>query len=235
VKLLGVLGAAAAAALAAFAAPAGATNECRGLQVCVHVAGPWVVVPSSETTPRPRVEYELSCPKGYIVGGLDAELTDRAIDVSFQGLIGAPVNPGITTGRAVLFVATSAHRLPAGATFRPHIGCLPASGGGGRIPTVAHVNVVPPGHPDTRRVTTVTVTPGTKRVSKTCAAGETLVSATHAVGFYTQKPPTVGLVSNVNAGQKIHRSGVTVTVKAGPAVSTVRTIVQIDLTCGGGA
>ena len=232
-RLLAVALASGAAALAAFAAPAGATNECRGLQVCVHIAGPWVVVPRGETTPRPRVEYELSCPKNYIVGGLDAELTDKAIDVSFQGLIGAPVNPGITTSRTALFVATSAHTLPAGATFRPHIGCLPASGGGGRIPTVAHANVVPPGHPDARRVTLVRLVPGTKRVTKSCAAGETLVSATHAVGFYTAKPPAASLVSGVAASQRIHGNAATLTVKTAAGVSSA--VVQIDLTCGGGA
>jgi hypothetical protein len=233
VRLLALVAVAGTTVLAAFATSAGATNECRGLQVCVHVAGPWVVVPRGETTPRPHVEFELSCPKNYVVGGLDAELTDKAIDVSFQGLIGAPVNPGVTTSRAALFVATSAHTLPAGATFRPHIGCLPASGGGGRIPTVAHVNVVPPGHPDARRATTVRVAPGTKRVTKSCAAGETLVAATHAVGFYTAKPPTASLVSSVTASQKVHANGVTVTVKAAAGVSSA--IVQIDLTCGGGA
>ena len=124
-----VAAAAAASAVAVFAAPAGATNECRGLQVCVHVAGPWVVVPTGTAAPRPRVEYQLTCPKGYVVGGLDAELTDRAIDVTFQGLIGAPVNPGITTSRTALFVATSARTLARGATFRPHIGCMPSAGG----------------------------------------------------------------------------------------------------------
>jgi hypothetical protein len=233
VRLLALVAVAGTTVLAAFATSTGATNECRGLQVCVHVAGPWVVVPRGETTPRPRVEFELSCPKNYVVGGLDAELTDKAIDVSFQGQIGAPVNPGITTSRVALFVATSAHTLPAGATFRPHIGCLPASGGGGRIPTVAHADVVPPGHPDARRVTTVRVAPGTKRVTKSCVAGETLVSATHAVGFYTARPPTASLVSSVTASQKVHANGVTVTVKAAGGVSSA--IVQIDLTCGGGA
>ena len=32
---------------------AGATNECRGLNPCVKVAGPWVVVPTTRTVPRP--------------------------------------------------------------------------------------------------------------------------------------------------------------------------------------
>jgi len=67
------------------AAPAAATNECRGLQVCVRVAGPWVVVPAALTTSRPSVDFQLSCPRGYVIGGLDAELSDRAIDIDFLG------------------------------------------------------------------------------------------------------------------------------------------------------
>ena len=122
-----LLGAALLAATAAVAdvAPAGATNECRGLQVCVRVAGPWVVVPASSASPRPRVDFQLSCPRGFVIGGLDAELTDRAIDVEFGGRLGSPVNPGVTTSRSALFRATyagadaarselpSASRLPA--------------------------------------------------------------------------------------------------------------------------
>ena len=85
------------------ASSAAATNECRGLQVCVRVAGPWVVVPSALTSPRPRVDFQLSCPRGYVVGGLDAELSDRALDVDFLGKLGSPVNPGVTTSNAALF------------------------------------------------------------------------------------------------------------------------------------
>jgi hypothetical protein len=233
VRPLAVLVAAGAAALAFLVAPAGATNECRGLQVCVRVAGPWVVVPVGSAVPRPRAEFELACPKNFVVGGLDAELTSSAIDVSFQGLIGAPVNPGITTSSKVLFAATSARVLPPGATFRPHIGCVPRAGGGGGIPTA--VRVVPPGHPDVRRVTTVRVKPGTRRVTKSCAAGETLVAATNAVGFYTTKPPAAPLVASVSASQSVTGGRATVTVRAGAAVAAARAVVQIDLTCGGGA
>ena len=75
-----------AGALAAAGAPsAHATNECRGLQVCVRVAGPWVVVPAALKLPRAHVDFQLSCPRGYLVGGLDTELTDRNIDVEFAG------------------------------------------------------------------------------------------------------------------------------------------------------
>ena len=75
------------------ASSAGGANECDGLMVCVPVAGPWVVVPISGGVPRPRVEYQLTCPRGHIVGGLDARLSDRAIDVNFLGTLGSPVNP----------------------------------------------------------------------------------------------------------------------------------------------
>ena len=62
------LGAVVAAALVA-AAPGGAANECDGLQVCVSVPGPWVVVPVSTSSNRTPVEFQLTCPRGHIVGG----------------------------------------------------------------------------------------------------------------------------------------------------------------------
>ena len=143
----------AGSALAVGVAPAAATNECRGLLVCVPIAGPWVVVPTGQGVPRPHVEYQLSCPKGFIVGGLDAELSDRAIDLGFLGAIGAPVNPGITTSRDTVFVASYVGGSARAPTFRPHLGCMPTSGGGGRIPTAAAVFA--PGKPTIRRVRNV--------------------------------------------------------------------------------
>ena len=89
--------------LAVGAAPAGATRECEGLMVCVPRVGPWVVVPTGGGVPRPQVSYQLTCPKAHVVGGLDAELSARAIDVDFRGLLGSPVNPGITTARSVVY------------------------------------------------------------------------------------------------------------------------------------
>jgi hypothetical protein len=222
----------AAVALATLAAPAGATNECRGFQICAPVAGPWVVVPTSTSFPRPKVEYELSCPKGFIVGGLDAELTDRGIDVSFEALLGSPVNPGITTKRSALFTGRAVAGPVRAATFRPHIGCLPSAGGGSRIPTVAHV--YPPGHPALRRVWTVRVRPGVQAVRKTCATGETLVAASHAVGFYGETPPGARLVGSIHATRAVHDGQVTVSVRAGKAVQSVKAVVQVDLTCAGG-
>ena len=82
-----------AGAALAVAAPAGGANECDGLMVCIPVAGPWVVVPTSTGAQRERVEFQLTCPRGYIVGGTDARLSSRAIDVGFIGTIGQPGQP----------------------------------------------------------------------------------------------------------------------------------------------
>ena len=38
------------AVAAAFAPVGGATNECHGIQSCIRVPGPWVVVPAHGTT-----------------------------------------------------------------------------------------------------------------------------------------------------------------------------------------
>ena len=113
------------AAALAVAAPAGGANECDGLMVCVPVAGPWVVVPASASVPRQRVEFQLTCPRGYVVGGLDARLSVRAIDVGFIGILGSPVNPGITTSRSAVFLGSYVGRSADAPTFRPFIGCMP--------------------------------------------------------------------------------------------------------------
>ncbi len=219
-------------ALAVGVAPAGATNECRGLKVCVPVAGPWVVVPTGSGAPRPQVQYELACPKHYIVGGLDAELTDRGIDVGFLGTVGAPVNPGITTSQDAVFVASYVGGAPNAPAFRPHIGCIPSAGGGGRIPVAA---VVPPSKPTVRRVRNAVLHPGgVQRVAQGCAAGERLVGAAHAIGFYTDQPPTSAEVSSVTATQAVSGGRVVVTVRSGTGVIGVRAVVQVEAVCAGG-
>jgi hypothetical protein len=229
-----VLGALGAATLAAGAAPAGATNECRGLMVCVPVAGPWVVVPAGRSVPRRRVEFQLSCPRRFVVGGLDAELSDRAIDVGFLGRLGSPVNPGITTARAAVFYGTFVGGTARTPSFRPHIGCVPASGGGGRVPTA--VVAYPPGQPALRRVRTVRVRAGrTTRATAACAAGERLVAASHALGFYTRTPPTSALVASVRLSRRVRGEAVVVVVRGGDAVRGVRAVVQVQAICSGGA
>jgi hypothetical protein len=217
----------ACAVLAAGAARAAPTNECRGLQVCVRVIGPWVVVPASHAP----VEFQLACPRRYVVGGLDAELSDPAIDISFLGKLGAPVAPGVTTSRKAVFVARFVGSTRRAVTFRPHLGCVPSNGAGGGIPTA---RVVRPGQPAVRRVKTLRVVPGrTWAVAAGCASAERLVAGSHAVGFYTAKPPAARLVAAVSTRQSLARDHVVVQAKAG-AIGRVRAIVQVSAICAGG-
>ncbi|HVM57209.1 MAG TPA: hypothetical protein VMT74_07075 [Gaiellaceae bacterium] len=216
--------AAAVLVLAVLASPAGATNECHGLQVCVPVAGPWVLTPAGA-----EVQYQLACPRRFVVAGLDAELSARGIDVSFRGALGSPVNPGITTSTAAVFLGRLVRGPAAGSSFRPHIGCIPASGGGERVPTAFHV--YPPGRPTLPEMSEITVHPGTHRYVRSCAAGERLAGATHAIAFYTASPPAGPLASSVEASQAVRGGRLHVTVRATSAVLEVRAVVQVDLVC----
>jgi hypothetical protein len=218
-RLLALLAAGAACAVAA--APAGATTECRGLAVCVPVAGPWVV------TPRSGAQYRLACPKRYVVAGLDAELAARSIDVGFVGRLGSPVNPGITTSDAAVFLGRTV-KGPA-SSFRPHIGCVPASGGGSRTPTAYHP--FPPSNPATIRATEIHVRAGATRRTFRCSRDESLVSVTHAIGFYDATPPAASLASAVTATHRVRNGAVVLTVRATAAAARATAVVQVDLVC----
>src|SRR5439155_305554 len=96
-----------------------ATNECHGIQSCIRVPGPWVVVPAHGTS-----QYLLTCPRGRsVVAGLDAQVTSRDVRVDFVGRLGAPVQPGATTTRYALFRAVSTS--PRAQLFQPLLGCVP--------------------------------------------------------------------------------------------------------------
>jgi len=231
----------AAATVAAGAGPARATNECKGFQVCVRVAGPWVVVPAGQGSQRPRVEFQLTCPRGFIVGGLDAELSDRAIDISFLAKLGSPVNPGISTSRAAVFVASFTGDAPRVATFRPHIGCIPTSGGsGGPVPyrraNALATTAFPPGQPTIRRARTLRLRANaTQTAVRGCAGNERLVRGWHAVGFYTAAAPDSALVGSVTVSRRSNRGRVQVTARSGAAVRGIRAIVQVGAVCAGGS
>lgn len=221
-KRIAVACAVGCAALAVAASPAAATNECKGLQVCVPVAGPWVLATQA------GAEFQLDCPKKFIVGGLDAELSSRAVDIGFMGGLGSPVNPGITTTSSAVFLGRflAAHGV---ATFRPHIGCIPAAGGGRRTPTA--YRVVPPGKPTTRVVKELTVLPKiTTHLAAHCVGGARLVHATNAIGFFSDTPPSAQVAQSVRVKQVVRGGTVRVTAKGGAGIP-LRTIVQVDLTC----
>ena len=205
-----------------------AADECDGLMVCVPVAGPWVVVPVRTSVPRPRVEYQLTCPRGYIVGGVDARLSDRGIDVTFVGTLGSPVNPGITTSRSVVFVAIYVGTTARAPSFRPFIGCMPSSGGG-RIPTA--VGVVKPGAPTVRRVRTVRIRPGTRTVASACRAREVLVDASSAFGFRTAQPPSASVIGTVSGSRAARGNRSLATVRGDAELGTIRAVVQVHAVC----
>ena len=217
--------AATCAVAAATAAGAGATNECRGLQVCVPVAGPWVVA-----TGAAEVRYELACPKRFVVAGLDAELSSKHVDVAFRGALGSPVNPGITTSTSAVFLARVL-TVTGPAVFRPHIGCIPAQGGGQRFPTANRP--VSPGQPLAPTAVQLTVTPGVHRFVERCPAGKRLAGASHAVGFYTTAVPGPAQMRSVAVTQRIAGDRVFVTVRATAAFA--HTVVQVDLDCADAA
>jgi hypothetical protein len=232
VRRLLVLLATAVPALAFGVPHAGAaTNECRGLQVCVPVAGPWVVVPTTRAVPRPTVRFQLSCPEGHVVGGLDAELTDRSIDLSFAARLGSPVNPGISTERSALFSALYTGTGARVASFRPHVGCIPSTGGGGRIPTALRA-VFPPGAPTVRRVSTVRVQAGEIRtVVRRCRPRERLVDGWHALAFRSGTPPTAEQVEGLSASRAVRGNRVVASASGGFALAAIRGLVQVGAVC----
>ena len=213
-----------AAVAAASALPASATNECRGLQVCVPVAGPWVLASPGQ------IEYQLACPKRFVVGGLDAELSSHGIDIGFVGSLGSPVNPGITTSTSAVFLGRLVRGRDVAASFRPHIGCVPASGGGQRGQTAYHPFA--PGKPSVRHVTQIVVQPGhTRHYVEQCTRNERLAAATHAIGFFGDTPPPVSLARSIRVVQTVHAGRVSLTIRAGRAVVTRGAVVQVDLVC----
>ena len=219
----------AAASLVAAGSAGAATRECNGFNQCVPVAGPWVL-----STGRTETQWQLACPKGFVVGGTDAELTNRALDVVFRATLGSPVNPGISTSRTAVFQGRLAAGRDPAASFRPHIGCIPARGGGERVPTAVH-KVYPPGHPTVVRATTLKVPAGaTRRVSASCRSGERLVTSTQSIGFRSKHPPSLAAARGVHVQRKVHGRRVAATIRGDADVQGARAVVQLDLLCAGG-
>jgi hypothetical protein len=213
-----------------------AGRECDGLDVCVSVRGPWVVVPAARVGQRQPTYYQLACPRRYIVAGLDAVVSNRGVHVEFLGSLGSPVNPGITTSTSVVFAAT-----PTGsgaATFQPLIGCIPTSGGGRGTTSVGSrmPQAVPAGRPAIRRVRTVRLRPGTARVLRQgCRSGEHLVSSSAAVAFGSRAEPGRGLITAVSMSTRNAGPAVVVHVKVPATVpASARPEVQIHALCARG-
>ena len=233
-----LLGALVVAALGAAvdAAPASAGTECDGLLECIRVVGPWVSV---QPGPEPTY-FRLRCPgPGQTVGGLDADRPRGRdeVDLSFLGALGGPVGPGITTGREVFFVALAT--VPRAVTFRPLLGCIPATGGGGRSRTsyeptrtlsaVARPAAVAPAL--TRRVKTVRLRDGARQsFSHSCGTTERLLSFSTAIAFRTPTAPSTARLASMSASGRRTGNRVLVTVRGRPPAG-VRVELQIHSVC----
>jgi hypothetical protein len=213
------------AGAAALAPDSRASDECRGIQACIRVAGPWVVVPA-----RGSAVYLLSCPGGRsVVGGLDARVTSRDVRIAFDGRLGAPVRPGTTTTRYALFRAASVSGSVQ--AFQPLLGCVPLQGGGGRSTVSASVS--PPGPALEYRSRITVLAPGSVGFAKvSCAAKERLVGSWHAVAFRTKEPPPLGNASRVHASAVVVGKKVVVSASASDGLSIdAHAIVQAGAEC----
>jgi hypothetical protein len=198
-----------------------AADECRGLQVCLPVPGPWVAIPASPGGRVPTAVWEMRCPlRGYIVAGVDARVTDRAIDVSIRGENGAPISPGVTTKREVVFTAVYAGGPRRPTAFQPFIGCIPTSGGGARGETaVKRAAAFPPAQPIERRVVRRRLVSGAStRVVGGCPAGSRLLGAEHAYAFHIGDEPGTTLLTAVRTRQSVAALRVTVVASVAPSV-----------------
>ena len=220
------------AVLALNVAAGQAADECKGLQACIPVAGPWVVIPAPAGASA-TATWQLVCPQG-VVGGVDARASEATVAVEFPGRIGSPVNPGITTTGSLLFKGTYAGRARKATSYRPFIGCIPGGGGGPRTPMAfSRVSAdVKPGEPITVRVETLDLVPGRlARKTLGCRAGERLLRSTHSVGIYTLAVPTVAQGHSVRV-VRVRRSGkILVSATRRGLDPRVRAAVQVQMEC----
>lgn len=210
------------------AGSARAADECRGIRVCLPVAGPWVVVP------RGGVEYEAVCPRAApLVAGTDARLAASDIDVSFRGEVGSPVTPGVTTRSSVVFSAFRLRPAEGITSFRPFIGCIPTRGGGGRALT--GVTAQRAGIRPTQPLTTVVVTRRLRFAVATirvrCQRGGRLVRSTTAVAFRRSRPPSASLAASVTMTARVVSNVVVARVTATSTATSAGAEAQVRAVC----
>ena len=223
--IVGFVAAVAAAALSA--APAGATDECNGLRVCLPVDGPWVVADAR------GADWELACPlRNYVIGGTDARVATRDVDVSFRAEIGSPIGPGVSTGRSVVFHGARTGAGGGSSSYQPYIGCIPSSGGGGRALTAYTAGA--PGFKVAKPLFSVAVTVPilrhTQILRTRCPSPSRLVGATHAVGFDQPFPPSTVQRASVRVRRTIVE-GVVVARVTADAVAGPSARVQVRALC----
>jgi hypothetical protein len=84
---------------------------------------------------------------------------------------------------------------------------------------------VPPGKVVDRRVREVQASRN-RVVTARCPAGETLSSASHAIGFYGAAPPTAARAAGIKVTQRVRNGIVALVIR-----SHVPAVVQVNLLC----
>jgi hypothetical protein len=230
--LLGVLAALAAVPGAPAQSP---PRVCEGLTICSPVAGPWVVVPGPVPPARTGTAvWLLGCPDGF-VGGLDARVANPWVQIRFPGLMGSPVNPGITTRRDTVFLATSVGRPGQTSSFIPFIGCIPAEGGP-RTPTgvgsVQRPEQLGTG-PIIRIVRPVEVRQARVRAGLACRRGQRLIDWAASIGIYTALHPTKSQLAKVHVTTQLIADHVWITATRSNLSPRIPVQVQIHVLCTG--
>jgi hypothetical protein len=218
------------AALLVSAPASQAADECKGLQVCIPVAGPWVSIPApglAETA-----SWKLVCPQG-IVGGVDARASEKRVFVEFPGHLGSPVNPGITTTGSLVFHGTYGGRAARATSYQPFIGCIPTPGGGPRTRvSFTPVAAVVPGDLITVRIKTLRVTEGRlARGTLRCHSGEQLLGGSASVGLYTDDVPTPAQLAAVHVIRVRRGPQILVSATRHGLPAALRVEVQVQATC----
>ncbi|MCZ7588182.1 MAG: hypothetical protein M5U27_04825 [Gaiella sp.] len=216
-----------------------AADECKGLQTCLPVTGPWVAIPAPTRGGPSTVVWQLRCPlPGYVVAGIDARVSDRAIDVSIRGENGSPVSPGVTTGREVVFSALYTGAAARATAFQPFIGCIPTSGGGGRGETAYRrpAAFAPVKALDRRVVRKRLVSGASVRAIGGCPAGTRLLGTSHAYAFSTETEPGQTLLRAVTVRRTVTGRRVVAVAAVSPTVpQTMRVDLQLHSLCSRGA
>jgi hypothetical protein len=208
---------------------------CEGLTICSPVAGPWVVVPGPVPPNREGTAvWQLGCPDGF-VGGLDARVANPWIEVRFPGLMGSPVNPGITTRQTTVFEAVSVGPAGRPSSFIPFIGCIPAEGGP-RTPTgvgsAARPEQLGQG-PITRVVRVVEVRQPRVRAGLACKPGLRLVDSQASIGIYTALHPSPRQLAKVHLETQLIKEHLWITVTRRGLPNTIPVQVQMHVLCTG--
>jgi hypothetical protein len=141
----------------------------------------------------------------------------------------------VTTSRSAVFVARTTRSL---ASFRPLLGCIPTSGGGGRERTSYEpkrklMAAAPVVDATIRRVKNVRLrdTPS-ERVSHACLSGERLLAFSSAIAFRSNRPLALSALGSVRATTRRADERILVRVRSGiTRPPQMRVELQIHAVC----